>query len=148
MSRRPIDVDELARIIDPGALAPVANESSALGRLQLQRRGKAYEKAARVIAYIAGCLDLSRGPMTEDAVSLRALAEAYARAALDRAAIERRGGLQMMLGGAGAIARAMGPNDDLAKVFAGPVDVMVHEACAADLNHLLELMPNAPSEGV
>lgn len=62
------------------------------------------------------------------------------RAAFDRRAIERRVGLQMMLGN-GALAAAMGPNEDIAKVFAAPARVFVHESCAARVHHVLELFP-------
>lgn len=68
------------------------------------------------------------------------------RAALDRGALERRIGLGMMLGGHQTIARIMGPDEDLAKVFAGPVKVAVHEDCAATVGHLLELWPESPDE--
>lgn len=49
--------------------------------------------------------------------------------------------LQSVLGGSDTLARAMGPNEDLAKIVDGPVDVLVHEDCAGDVGHLLELMP-------
>jgi hypothetical protein len=70
-----------------------------------------------------------------------------ARGIFDVAALQRRTGLQMMFGGglgSGALARAMGPNDDLAKIYAGAVEVIVHETCAGDIGHLAQLMPEAP----
>ncbi len=57
MSRRPIDVDELARIIDPEAFAA---PKPSIQSTDMQRRvGEAYRKAARVIALVASCMDLS-----------------------------------------------------------------------------------------
>lgn len=68
------------------------------------------------------------------------------RAMFDRAALARRVGLEMQLGNS-AIARAMGPDEDLAKVFAGPASAFVHEDCAHRVNSLLELMPDRRSNG-
>lgn len=54
---------------------------------------------------------------------------------LDRAAIQRQAGLEMMVGNA-AIAHALGPNDDIAKiisrhvVFVGMQDFMTLPLCA------------------
>lgn len=64
------------------------------------------------------------------------------RAMFCRPALERRVGLELMLGGAGALARVIGPDEDLAKIFSGPVESFVHERCALRINHLLELMPD------
>jgi hypothetical protein len=50
------------------------------------------------------------------------------RAIWDPAAIQRRAGLSMMLGNS-ALAAVMGPDEDLAKVFTGPIEVVVHESC-------------------
>lgn len=68
------------------------------------------------------------------------------RAAFCADAIESRVGLQMILGGSDALARAMGPDRDLAKIFDGPHDVVVHEGCATDIRHLLLLVPEAPAD--
>lgn len=69
------------------------------------------------------------------------------RAAFDRRSIERRVGLEMMLG-SGPLAKVMGPNEDIAKVFDGPHRVLVHESCALKVHHLLELVPEpAKDEG-
>jgi hypothetical protein len=54
-------------------------------------------------------------------------------------AIQRQAGLGMMLGGNAALARIMGPDEDLAKIVGGPKTVFVHERCAADIHHLVEL---------
>lgn len=62
------------------------------------------------------------------------------RAAFDRRAVERRVGLQMMLG-SGPLATIMGPNEDIAKVFDGPHRTFVHESCAIRMTHLLDLLP-------
>lgn len=68
------------------------------------------------------------------------------RAIWDQGAIRRRVGLQMALGDSGALAAVMGPNDDLAKVYEGPHEVVVHETCAHRLNSLLELFPKPKEE--
>jgi hypothetical protein len=62
------------------------------------------------------------------------------RAGFDPNAIRRRVGLEMQMGSA-ALAQVMGPNEDIAKVIDGPVDVVVHESCASDIPHLLTLFP-------
>lgn len=62
------------------------------------------------------------------------------RGMFDRRALERRAGLEMMLGN-GVLAKVMGPNDDLAKIFDGPHDVIVHEDCARNIGHILNLIP-------
>lgn len=62
------------------------------------------------------------------------------RTIVDATAIQRRHGLGMMLGNE-AIARALGPDEDLMKVMDGPHRVIVHETCAADVGHLLRLIP-------
>jgi hypothetical protein len=61
------------------------------------------------------------------------------RAGWMKRALERRAGLAMVIGN-DAIARAMGPDEDLAKVIDGPCEVVLHESCAPDLHHPLELM--------
>lgn len=63
------------------------------------------------------------------------------RAGLLTDALARRAGLQAMLGGVGALAQAMGPDEDLAKVVDGPHEVVVHEDCAGRVDHLLNLVP-------
>lgn len=69
------------------------------------------------------------------------------RAMFDRRSIERRVGLEMMLG-SGPLAKVMGPDEDIAKVFDGPHRVFVHETCALRVHHLLELVPEpAKDEG-
>lgn len=55
-------------------------------------------------------------------------------------AIQRQAGLGMMLGGNAALARIMGPDEDLAKIVDGPKTVFVHERCAANIHHLIELI--------
>ena len=69
------------------------------------------------------------------------------RAMFDTQAISRRVGLQMMLGNSDALARAMGPNEDIAKLFDGPHEVFVHEQCAHQIHSVLQLMPkDSPSD--
>ena len=60
------------------------------------------------------------------------------RLGVDRSTIQRRYGLGLAVGD--AIARALGPDHDLAKVVDGPRDVLVHEGCADRVPHLLELL--------
>ncbi len=67
------------------------------------------------------------------------------RAGFDVGAINSRVGLQMQLG-SDALARAMGPDQDLAKVFEGPHQRIVHEHCAHKINSLLELIPAGPAK--
>ena len=62
------------------------------------------------------------------------------RCILDPKALQRRVGLAMLLQ-SDTLARVMGPNEDLAKVFGGPTTVIVHENCASKIHHLLELIP-------
>lgn len=62
------------------------------------------------------------------------------RAGFQRSAIERRVGLQMVLGNS-ALAQAMGPDEDIAKVFDGPHEVFVHEHCAHNIHSVLLLTP-------
>lgn len=45
----------------------------------------------------------------------------------------------MMLGSE-TLAKAMGPDEDLAKIVDGPKRVMIHESCAMQLSHLMQLM--------
>ena len=54
----------------------------------------------------------------------------FERLILDARAIQRAHGLEMMMGGAAALASVMGPNEDLAKVIAGPKPVLICEECA------------------
>lgn len=56
-----------------------------------------------------------------------------------RSTVERRVGLGMLLGNSN-LARAMGPDEDLAKIFDGPHQVAVHETCGHRVNSLLELV--------
>lgn len=56
-------------------------------------------------------------------------------------ALQRRVGLTMMMSGNDVIARVLSPNEDLAKVISGPVDIVIHERCAGNILHLLELFP-------
>jgi hypothetical protein len=93
------------------------------------------------LAKLGPCVICRRPLLDKEKLGLTFYKLTVTRAALDRSAIERRIGLQMVLGGASELARAMGPDEDLAKVFAGPVDVLVHEVCASDFNHILELVP-------
>lgn len=57
-------------------------------------------------------------------------------------AIQRRVGLGQMMGSQ-VLGGIMGPNEDLAKIFAGPVKVFVAETCALKAGHPLELMEAA-----
>lgn len=47
----------------------------------------------------------------------------------DAQAVKQRVGLEMMLG-SGPLARAMGPDADMANVMTGPVSAVIHQGCA------------------
>lgn len=57
-------------------------------------------------------------------------------------AMNRQAGLQAFMGNV-ALADAMGPDEDMAKLLTDPVEVLVHEHCAGKVRHLLELMGDA-----
>jgi hypothetical protein len=59
-------------------------------------------------------------------------------------ALRRRVGLGLQIG---ALAAVMGPDEDLAKIVSGPVDVAVHERCAGLVEHLLLLFPEDEQGG-
>jgi hypothetical protein len=59
-------------------------------------------------------------------------------ACFDRAPLQRRIGLGMMIGA--PLAAMMGPDEDLAKIVAGPVRVALHEQCGGDIAHIAQLM--------
>lgn len=65
----------------------------------------------------------------------------------DVGAVQRQAGLTAMLGGHGALAQAMGPDENLATVIDQPRDGVVHERCGARVHHVLELMPGEGGEG-
>ncbi len=62
------------------------------------------------------------------------------RAMFNPQALRRRVGLELQIG---PLATVMGPDEDLASVFDGPTEVVVHEDCAAKVGHLLRLFPGA-----
>lgn len=88
-----------------------------------------------------GCCPLCHDPLISPKHGITFYRVTIERAGLEIGALNRRMGLQAMLGGSDAIARAMGPDDDLAKIFDGPHQVIVHETCAGMMSHLLELVP-------
>jgi len=61
------------------------------------------------------------------------------RAGFDLPAINRRVALGALLQSS-ALAQAMGPDEDIAKIINGPTEVAVHEECT-EVGHLLRLMP-------
>lgn len=65
------------------------------------------------------------------------------RAGFDARALQRAAGLEMMMG---PLAQAFSPDEDLAKVIAGPHEVFVHETCADKISHLLQLIPEIKAE--
>lgn len=65
------------------------------------------------------------------------------RGLFNPSALQRRAGLEMMIGGLAAV---MGPDEDLAQVFDGPHTVFVHEGCAMRIHHLLELIPKTEEQ--
>lgn len=68
---------------------------------------------------------------------------AISRGIFDPSALRRQVGLALQLGG--PLAAVMGPDEDLAKIFDGPHEVVVAEACALRLGHLLDLIPAEPA---
>jgi hypothetical protein len=65
------------------------------------------------------------------------------RAGFDARALQRAAGLEMQIG---PLAAVMGPDEPLAKAIDGPYRVFVHETCAGEIGHLLELMPTDAPE--
>lgn len=59
--------------------------------------------------------------------------------AIDVAACQRQQGLAMQLGGNGAVAMAMGPNEDLAQPFGAARTFTACATCAADDTNVSEL---------
>ncbi len=51
-------------------------------------------------------------------------------------------------GAFGPLASVMGPDKDLAKLMPGEAEVFIHECCAGNITHILELIPHddEPSE--
>lgn len=66
------------------------------------------------------------------------------RFGFDGGAVQRRAGLEMMLGNA-ALASVFSPDRHLATCLDGPATVAVHETCADKVHHLLMLMPEEQS---
>lgn len=56
-------------------------------------------------------------------------------------ALQRRFGLGGMIGQ--GLARVMGPDEDLAKIWVGPVIAFIHEQCALSISHPLEIIERA-----
>lgn len=73
-------------------------------------------------------------PLTSEILFYRVTIE---RAGFEARAMQRRIGLSMMIGG--PLATIMGPDEDLAKVIDGPQTAAVHESCAGDVRHLMQL---------
>jgi hypothetical protein len=63
------------------------------------------------------------------------------RHGFDSAAVRRAVGLTMQVG---ALASVLGPDEPLTKPLDGPYRVFVHEECADQIHHLLELFPETP----
>jgi len=61
------------------------------------------------------------------------------RAMLDRRAIRRNAGLEMMLGSP-AVAAVMGTDEDMAKFICEPKRMFVHDRCADKTPHLAMLL--------
>lgn len=53
----------------------------------------------------------------------------YDRLMIDRGAVQRQHGLEMMLGGAAGLAQIMGPDEDMAKPWTEPVTALICETC-------------------
>lgn len=99
----------------------------------------------RELQDLGPCIICGKAHLDPTAGSLTFYKVSVSRALFNQAALRRRVGLEMVLGGAGMLAQAMGPDEDLATVFAGPVESFVHETCALRINHLLQLMPEKKS---
>jgi hypothetical protein len=98
------------------------------------------------IAKLGHCAVCRKPLLDREKASITFYRVTIARAGFLLQSLERRAGLAMMLGGSHGLARAMGPNEDFAKIIDGPRDVAVHEACAGDVGHLLELF-GEPADG-
>jgi hypothetical protein len=61
------------------------------------------------------------------------------RMGVDMAAVRREAGLEMMLGGHVALARIMGPNEDIAAPIGESVEIVVCETCAAEQTSIYRL---------
>lgn len=83
------------------------------------------------------------------------------RFVVDLNAVQRAHGMEMMMGGNAVIANVMGPNEDLAKLFTGPHEILICSSCALrdktpiavieDMIGAVELRPGddvAPVEGL
>lgn len=89
-------------------------------------------------SYIRPCIGCGKGVMHDNCI-------AFYRVSIDRmvanlAAIQKQAGLEMMIGGNARIAMAMGPDDDIAKVFAQHVVLVCLECSMRPLASLLERM--------
>lgn len=89
-----------------------------------------------------GVCAVCRKPQLEGAVPLFYVVE-ISRAGFDAGALRRHVGLRMQIG---PLAAVMGPDEPLAKVIDGPHRVFVHETCAGEVGHLLNLVPEAVVE--
>lgn len=112
---------------------------------------RSLEEARREVSVLPGLKEDELRRLGPCAVCGRALLEGgqptfyvleVSHAALDTAGLRRRYGLGLMMG-SDALARVMGPNEDLAKVFAGPRRVVLHEGCAGDLAHVGQVLEAA-----
>jgi hypothetical protein len=53
----------------------------------------------------------------------------FDRLMIDRNAVSRQHGLELMMGGAAPLAHVMGPQEDMAQPVGGPYDAMICEEC-------------------
>lgn len=61
------------------------------------------------------------------------------RMGIDLAAVQRTTGLEMMMGGNVALARVIGPNEDIAKPFGDERTIVVCESCAGRQTSVYEI---------
>lgn len=81
-------------------------------------------------AEIEKCLLCGQGVMHNGGIAFYRVR--LQRLVADVGAVRRQAGLEMMLGGNAAIARAMGPDEDMAKPLGDEQSFLVCDACALD----------------
>lgn len=69
------------------------------------------------------------------------------RLGIDARAVQRQSGLEQMLGGNAAIARALSPNDELAQVMNGPRTIIICELCTHEHPILMQVFFNEDANG-
>lgn len=86
-----------------------------------------------------GTCAVCRRPLLENGIPSFYVLE-LSHAVFEQAAISRRFGLSLMMGGHDRLARAFSADEDLAKIISGPARMAVHEVCADKIHHLALLL--------